>query len=531
MIDDTRDTAPATILVIDDNDTNRYVLASWLRRAGHTIVEAGNAVEGFAQLAASVPDIAIIDVRLPDMSGFEVSERIKRDPATAALPIIQISAAAISPEDHAEGLHRGADAYLDQPIDPGELLATVTAALRYARARRRAERLATRLMALNQATLEVYSAVGFHSFAVAATGGAALLLDCAASAVFLSPQGQAVHSVVGAPHASARTLPVPADLLERLAARCLGDGTGAAMATVPEAHWNAIFPADHLPGDLALAVARTKRGRPPLCLAVPADAITGPDDEQLLQQLVHACALALEALRTYNEEHSLALALQRSFLPDSLPVVEGIDLAFRYLPASENTEIGGDFYEALQTDNGLLLAIGDVAGHSLAAATIMGEVRHALRAYASEGHRPHHILDRLETLLAISHPAITVTLCIVLIEPGARRVHIANAGHIPPLVITRDGEAHFHTPHGPLLGMQIPHPQPTTLDTPPGTRLVLITDGLVEVRDVDLDTSLAEFRASVLAAPTHPESLCDHLLKAYGEGGEDDIAIITATLA
>jgi CheY-like chemotaxis protein len=525
-----KDTAPATILVIDDNDTNRYVLASWLRRSGHTVVEARDAGEGFAHLAAEVPDIAIVDVRLPDMSGFEVSERIKQEPATAAVPVIQISAAAISPEDHAEGLRRGADAYLDQPVNPGELLATVTATLRYARARRRAERLATRLMTLNQATLEVYSAVGFHSFASAATGGAAALLDCEASGVFLSPQGQAFHSTVAGRRAPARAHPARPEMLERLALRPLGDGTGAALSTVPAAQWHALFPSGRTAADQALAVARTKRGRPPVCLAVPAAAVTGPDDEQLLQQLAHASALALEALRTYNEEHTLALALQRTFLPAELPAVRGVDLAFRYLPASQHAEIGGDFYEALETPHGLLLAIGDVAGHSLAAATIMGEVRHALRAYAIEGHRPHRILDRLETLLAASQPTVTVTLCLVLVEPGGRRLSVANAGHIPPLLIGPDGEARFHTPHGPLLGLRLPHPPPTTVATPPGTRLVLITDGLVEERHIDLGDSLDEFRKEVLTAPTSPEGLCDFLLKTYGEGKDDDIALVTATL-
>lgn len=528
---DTRDDTAATILVIDDNDTNRYVLASWLRRAGHTVLAAASAGEGFDHLAATVPDIAIVDVRLPDMSGFEVSERIKRNPRTAAVPVIQISAAAITPEDHVEGLERGADAYLDQPVDPAELLATVSATLRYARARRRAERLTSRLMTLNQATLAVYNAVGFSSFSAAATGGAAFLLDCAASAVFLSPKGEAVHTTVTAPGAVAGSHPIQEDVLERLATRGLGKKTGAVIITAPDAFWRSLLPAAYLTGDLAVAIARSKPGRPPVCLAVPRDAVSGPDDERLFQQFVYACALALEALRSYNEEHALALALQRSFLPAELPSVKDVDIALRYLPASHNAEVGGDFYEALQTEDGLLLAIGDVAGHSLAAATIMGEVRHALRAYACEGHRPHDILDRLETLLEVSHPAITVTLCIVLIEPGGRRVHIANAGHIPPLVIGPDGEASFHRPHGPLLGLGIPHPESTPLDTRPGTRLVLITDGLVEVRDRDLESCLESFRDTVLAAPVDPEHLCDHLLAVYGKDKEDDIAIVTARLS
>ncbi|WP_062646305.1 fused response regulator/phosphatase [Streptomyces maremycinicus] len=534
MTDRAQDPAPATVLVIDDNDTNRYVLTTWLRRAGHTVIGAATGEEGLAHLDTApeaLPDIAIIDVRLPDMSGFEVSERIKDDPRTAHLPVIQISAAAISPNDHAEGLRRGADAYLDQPVDPGELLATVTATLRYARARQRAERLAQRLMALNKATLDVYSAVGFHSFASAATGGAAALLAGPASAVFLSPQAQAVHSMIDGPRTPVRIHPAQPGLLDRLAAHGLRQGTGVTVVRVTGDQWNTLLPSDHLTGDVAVAVSRTKRDRPPVCLAVPATALQSADDEQLFQQLANASALALEALRTYNEEHALGLALQRSFLPKELPVVPGTELAFRYLPASEHAEIGGDFYEAVQTVNGLLLAIGDVVGHSVTAATVMGEVRHALRAYAIEGHPPHLILERLETLLGQSQPGITVTLCLVLVtrdEHRVRRLHIANAGHIPPLVVDAREGPRFHTPHGPLLGLGLPHPPPSVLEVPDGTRLLMVTDGLVEVRTASLDATLAEFREAVAEGPDDLEEMCDLLLERFGQHKDDDIALITA---
>ncbi|MER5558897.1 fused response regulator/phosphatase [Streptomyces sp. NPDC001251] len=531
MTDRAPDLRPATVLVVDDNETNRYILSRWLQRAGHTVLTAATGEQGLALLdaaSAELPDIAIVDVRLPDMSGFEVSERVKTDPLTAHVPVIQISAAAISPDDHAEGLRRGADAYLDQPIDPGELLATVTATLRYARARQRAELLAQRLIALNRATLDVYSAVGFHSLASAATGGAATVLSCAASAVFLSPQAQAVHSMIAAPGSPLRVQPAHPDLLDQLSAHGLHQGTGVTIARIPQGQWRALLPGDHLAGDVALAMSRTKRGRPPICLAVPAEALRSADDEQLFQQLANAGALALEALRTYNEEHALGLALQRSFLPKELPTVPGIDLAFRYLPASEHAEIGGDFYEAVQTVNGLLLAIGDVVGHSVTAATVMGEVRHALRAYAIEGHSPHHILERLEILLGHSQPGITVTLCLVLVTPDERRLHIANAGHIPPLVIDPRTGPRYHTPHGPLLGLGLSHPSPTEVRVTPGTRLLMVTDGLVEVRNTDLDVTLAEFRDAVANGPEDLEEMCDVLLARFGQNKDDDIALITA---
>lgn len=527
------DSAPATVLVIDDDESNRYVLSSWLRRGGHTVIEAGDGTQGLALLAPGLeprPEVAVVDVRLPDMTGFEVCEQIKADPLTTALPVIHISAAALTPEDHAEGLHRGADAYLNQPIDPAEFLATVTATLRYARARRRAERLAARLTMLNRTTLDVYRAIGFHSFAAAAAGGAASLMSCAVSAVFLTPQGQAVHSSITGPGETPRSTPSTPELLNRLAGHTLGTGTGAEIARLPRAVWKTLLPGDQLDEDVILVVARTKRGRPPVCFAVPAAAVGGNDDQELFQQLAHACALSLEALRTYNEEHSFALMLQRTFLPDRLPAVAGVDLAVRYLPASRHAEIGGDFYEALETSNGLLLAIGDVAGHSMAAAAVMGEVRHGMRAYALEGHTPHHINERLEELLAQSQPGLTVTMCLILVEPGGRRIHISNAGHIPPLLLLPDGRAEFADEHGPLLGVGLPHPAATVVDTAPGTRIVLITDGLVEVRSTNIDDSLAELSAAAAAGPQELEALCDALLERFGEEKDDDIALLTVRL-
>ncbi|MFD9719331.1 SpoIIE family protein phosphatase [Streptomyces sp. NPDC059076] len=528
------DGAPATVLVIDDNETTRYILTSWLRRAGHTVIEAPDGTSGLELLAtpgAPLPEASIIDVNLPDISGFEVCERIKADPRTAGVPVIHVSATIMSPEDHARGLQGGADAYLNQPIDRDELLATLTATLRYTRAWQRAERLANRLRTLNHTTLDVYKAVGFHSFAAAATTGAAELLSCPATLVFLTPQNQVVHSMAEGPEATCRLLPSHPHALYLLTTQALGTGTGAESAQIPQALWRTLLPADQLREDVTLIVARTKRGRPPLCLAVPTDSVRGTDDLELIQQLANACALSLESLRSYAEEHSLALTLQKTFLPEGLPTVAGVEMAFRYVPASAQTEIGGDFYEALETADGLLVAIGDVAGHSLAAAVVMGEVRHALRAYALEGHPPHHIQDRIETLLAHSRPGVTVTLCIVLIEPGGRRIHVSNAGHIPPLLVHPDGTAAFLVEHGPLLGLGISHSPATVHNTAPNTRLVLMTDGLVEERNRNIGESLEDFRAMVVSGPDDLEKLCDLLLHALGRDKDDDIALLALRLS
>ncbi|MHA6757356.1 PP2C family protein-serine/threonine phosphatase [Streptacidiphilus sp. PAMC 29251] len=232
----------------------------------------------------------------------------------------------------------------------------------------------------------------------------------------------------------------------------------------------------------------------------------------------------------YSEEHQLALTLQRTFLPASLPTTPGVELAVRYLASTSQTEIGGDFYEALHTPGGLLLAVGDVVGHSLQAAVVMGELRHALRAYAAQGHPPHVLLESLDRLLVLHQPGWTATVCIVLVEPGNDRIHIANAGHLPPLLVTRDGEATYLHDHGPLLGVGLPQRPATAHRITGGSRLLLVTDGLIETRTSDLQERLEALSRATAAGPSAPEALCDTLLKTFGTPQEDDIVVFAARL-
>ncbi|WP_411074201.1 SpoIIE family protein phosphatase [Streptomyces sp. cmx-4-7] len=525
------DHSPARILVVDDNPTNRYVLRTTLSRAGHTVVEAEDGTGALALLkgAEPLPEVAVIDVRLPDMTGFEVCERIKADPATAALPVLHVSASAITVDDRTQGLNRGADAYLTEPIAPDELLATVTATLRYARARRRAERLADRLLHLNEATLLLYSADSAAGVARAAARGAAIVLGTPAVAAIISPHGEpasAADTGTGGQGSPDSVVDVRLDARDLPPYHEFGDRTGTRLVTVHAREWPG-FPQGFAPrGGLAVAVARAKPGRQPVCLAVPAEAVSTPDDEQLLAQLAQACALALEALRSYTEEHDLALTLQRSFLPETLPDSYLADLAVRYLPASDHAEIGGDFYEALSTREGLLLAVGDVAGHSLDAAMLMGQIRHALRAYAIEGHPPHDILGRLDHLLTAVRARLTLTLCIVFVDEATGLLHIANAGHLPPLLRTPDGNVRSLNEHGPLLGIGLPHPVSTVVEAPPGSILVMATDGLIERRHEHLGLSLERLESALGGLPADVEEICDGLLEAFPPNGEDDIALM-----
>jgi len=539
---ETADDTPAVLLVVEDNATNRYILSSWLQRAGHTVVEAVDGTQGLALLAAApadeLPELAIVDVRLPDMSGFEVCEQIKSAPRTAGVPVIHVSAVAIATDDRTQGLDRGADAYLTEPIAPTELLATVAAALRYARARARAERLAQRLTALNEATLAVYAAEDTDAFTVAAARGAHALTGSPALVLAQPPQSEEIQVTLCAGEEAPASLPATRQLLDQLTGVTLGNRLGAEVALLPAPDWSEYLggppggsgAAAPPVGDVAVVTARTKRGRPAVCLVLDAAAARNEEDRKLLAQFGQACALALEALRSYSEEHSLTLLLQRALLPGRLPVTPGVDLAVRYLPAITRSEVGGDFYEAVETGRGLLLAVGDVVGHSLQAAIVMGELRHALRAYAIDGYGPQALLERLDALLLREWPRWTATVCLVLIAPGGGRLEIANAGHLPPLLIAPDGGARYAVDHGTLLGVGRPQPGSTTHDIAAGTRIVLVTDGLIETPGTDLALRLERLRAVAMAAPTAPEALCDALLEAFGRAQDDDIVLFAARI-
>jgi len=297
------DDGPALILVVDDNATSRYVMGSWLGRAGHTVIEAADGAQGLAALetaAGRSAELAIVDVRLPDMSGFEVCERIKAAPRTAGLPVVHVSATAIATADRAQGLARGADAYLTEPIAPNELLATVTAALRYGRARRYAELLARRLSTLNEATLEVYGSADGESLAGAAARGASALMQSTVL-VLTEPHGTGAPGPVRMTTAEPDRVPVggpaPADLLRRLSELTLGDRVGVEITRVPPEVWTAHLPGGALTGEVALVLARAKAGRPAVGIAVAAEAAGSPQDLRLAAQFAQACALVLEALR------------------------------------------------------------------------------------------------------------------------------------------------------------------------------------------------------------------------------------------
>jgi CheY-like chemotaxis protein len=513
----------AVVLLVDDDEAKRYLMNTWLRRAGHIVIEVGTGREALEKAASA--ELVLLDVNLPDMIGYEVCRRIKADPATAAIPVIQISATAVQVADRAMGLTQGADAYLTDPSEPEELLAVVMAALRYSRARQRAERTAALLTALTSVALDINAAETFDGLARAAAAGAARIFAAEAVLVIEMPDGQIRRTSASPERPEPRQRGAPRGLADLVTARILPENQASGAVMLSRDEWLALVPDSTLRCDICAAAVRPKPGRPPVAMAVDRAGVPGDEELQILRQLVQLVALATEALRSYAEEHVIALTLQRSLLPMAPPEIPGLAIAFRYFPASDQAEVGGDFYEALRWQDRVLVVIGDVQGHSLHAATVMGELRYALRAFVLEGHSPLAITGLVNEVLTRYHPGIIATLCLAVLDPASGELQIVNCGHMAPLLVGGQGAA-YAGEGGLLLGLPMHEPHVETTFLPPGGTLLLMTDGLVEERGVFIDVNLEKLRAAAQeASGADVEAFSNHLMSIFGPR-EDDVAMV-----
>ncbi|MFC7549202.1 SpoIIE family protein phosphatase [Plantactinospora sp. GCM10030261] len=503
---------PATLLVVDDSATKRYLLVNWLTRAGFAVREAETGAAALDRAGAGDIDLVVLDVRLPDMSGYDVCERIKA--ADEAMPVIHVSAHAVDVADRAQGLTRGADAYLVEPIEPEELVATAQAVLRYYRARQRAELLADRLRMLADTTLAVTVASSFAQLLEVAAAGGVRIFKAPVAVIAETSDGECLAGVALGPDQPPEIRPWIVD--------DTGVPVGSTVRVGPARDW-AVLDWDG-EEEVTVAAARLRPDRAPLYVAVPASGQT--PGTPVLIQLTQAIAAAVEAQRSYDEEHRIAVTLQRSLLPRQIPTIAGLDLAVRYEPASADTEIGGDFYELVMLDGHLLMAIGDVAGHSLHAATVMAELRHALRAYAVEGHQPGEMLARVDHLMRTLLPGELATVCVLLLHPPSGRVRMATAGHLPPLVLA-DGRVEFLDHRAALLGVLADRPADLEFELPPGATLVLYTDGLIERRDATIDEGLRALAQSARHVEDDLDRFCERLLTELAPPEiQDDVAVV-----
>jgi len=259
----------------------------------------------------------------------------------------------------------------------------------------------------------------------------------------------------------------------------------------------------------------------------------GAEDIDLLRLTADRVALAIDHARAFGREHRIAETLQRSLLPQSLPALPGVKLGARYLPAASESEVGGDWYDAIALPGGrVLLVMGDVSGKGLAAASTLGALRNAIRAYALEGHGPAEIAELLNRFV-LAEPAHDhmATLVLAVFDAVSGELSWVNAGHPPPLALAADGTPRFleGARSVPLGVLAFPGYEAAETVVAPGGAVVLYTDGLIERRGEHLDTGMAMIAEAAAEGPLEAGALCDRLLAAAVPTGatSDDVALLT----
>lgn len=508
------------LLVVDDNADMRAYLTQLLQ-PDYDVLPAADGRAALELALAQPVELVLSDVMMPRMDGFELVRALRADPRTSRLPIVLLTARA-GEEESVQGRQAGADDYLAKPFSARQLLARVRTGLELSQLRERAltetrDQLAV-LASLADAGLRLSATLDPDQ--ILRTAGEILLPDFADQI--------SIHLT------DARTIPAqsppayiegtPVLTREALATAA----TQAINGTAP----TAAGPHPSTASVLALPLHAHDRTLGALVLVRQAD--YDEVEHKYLENLAHRLALAYDNATRYHNERRLALTLQRALLPHSLPDVPGVRLATHYGASNRGAEVGGDWYDVLALpDGGVGFAIGDVMGHDVDAAIVMGQLRSALHSLAMEGAGPAEVLARLDAYLQSIATERFATCLYAVYDPHRHRLRYAASGHLPPLLIAADISYLELPPELPLgLGST---PIDHEVAFPPGTSLLLYTDGLVENRALSLDGCLAALRQACATLPaaarTDPQQITERALELLNtpDRVDDDTALLAAT--
>ncbi|MFJ5923219.1 SpoIIE family protein phosphatase [Kitasatospora sp. NPDC092948] len=275
------------------------------------------------------------------------------------------------------------------------------------------------------------------------------------------------------------------------------------------------------------------------------------DDLAFTVELADRAGSSLDNARLYARERTAALTLQRTLLPQQVPQPAGVEVAYRYVPGSSGTEVGGDWFDVIPLPGDrTALVVGDVMGHGLRAAATMGRLRTAVRVLAALDLAPEvvlrHVHELADDLAQGPDEALLATCVYAVFDPARRSLTVTKAGHIPPVLVVPGADAEPARSGGPLPGgagqvLDLPSGAPLgvggvpfesiEMEIPDGSLLALCTDGLVESRDKDLDVGLGRL-ISVLEQPyASIQQACEAVLDTMEQGREpDDVALLLARL-
>jgi PAS domain S-box-containing protein len=254
-------------------------------------------------------------------------------------------------------------------------------------------------------------------------------------------------------------------------------------------------------------------------------------DLRLVSDLTSRAAVHIDKARLYTRERDTAVTLQRSLLPQAIPQVAGLDIAYRYQPASRAAQAGGDWFDVIPLDAGqAALVVGDVTGHGIHAAAIMGQLRTTTAALARLGCPPEQIMAQLGGVVAAHGDKAGATCLYAVYDPASRRCRLTSAGHPPPAVRHPGGTVEFlDLPAGVMLGAGQGDYLAAGIQVPAGSVLALYTDGLIEQPGQDIGTGIARLARALTAGPARSlDDLGDSVLASLGPRPRDDVALLLA---
>jgi serine phosphatase RsbU (regulator of sigma subunit)/anti-sigma regulatory factor (Ser/Thr protein kinase) len=256
-------------------------------------------------------------------------------------------------------------------------------------------------------------------------------------------------------------------------------------------------------------------------------------DRTTAAELAARAGLVLDNARLYTYQETAAETLQDSMLPKDLPQPAGVSAAYRYLPGTLLGKVGGDWFDTVPLPGSrVALVVGDVMGHGINSAAMMGQLRIAVQTLASLDLPPDQVLRRLDDLALRLGENYLATCLYAVYDPIGRELRLANAGHIPPVLQLPDGEARLlDLPSGAPIGVGGVPFETVAVPVPDGSRLLLCTDGLVEVRGEDIGLGLAALTENLARPGVSLEHSCDALIRALNAvGRKDDVALLMARL-
>ena len=255
------------------------------------------------------------------------------------------------------------------------------------------------------------------------------------------------------------------------------------------------------------------------------------EDVALVSLAADRIAITAAADQAVSQRHA-ARVMQRGLLPTRIPEVGGVEIATRFV-AAESFGVGGDWYDAFRLPDGSLgFVIGDVAGHGLQAAVVMSRMRSVARAYALEHTSPAVVLERVDAKFRHFEPDEMATLLYARLDADLGRMTVANAGHLPPVILLPGTEATLLDVHPdpPIcIGGGAPRHE-LVVDLPDGAVVAFYTDGLVERRHGSIDDRLELLRRTVTAGSA--EQIAADIMDALiaGEPVEDDTALLVLAI-